>query len=85
MILLEYNEKQGFHHNMYILHNKRFNSVLYSWGWFPVCPISEEILRDPDYEALIDRIEGEMPAFRIVVQEILTWVMDHYERQETDL
>ena len=84
MILLEYNEKQGFHHNTVVLHENGFSSPLFSCGWLPVCPLTDEMRYNPELVSLIDRLEEELPPYCQVVQKILFCVMRHYELLKPD-
>lgn len=84
MILLEYHQKQGFHNNTIICNEGRFNSPLFSYGWKPVCIIPDRLKYDPAFEALIDKLEAELPEYETVVHEIVFWVMKTLEAQESE-
>ena len=76
MILLEYNKKQGFHNNTIIPHEGRFSSPLFSNGWIPVCTIPDALIHDPEFEALIDRLEDELPEYEAVTEAVVFWLMN---------
>ena len=81
MILLEYNEKQGFHHNYAIPCQHRFSSPLFTFGWYPVCVIPDALLHDPDYESLTDRLEACHADYQTVTHEVIYWLMNKMEPQ----
>lgn len=84
MILLEFNEKQGYHNNTVIPWEHRFSSKLFSYGWKPVCVIPDELVYDPEYEALTDRLEEEHASYETIVHEITLFVMTRYETLEIE-
>lgn len=79
MLLLEFNEQQGFHYNTVILHERRFSSKLFSYDWKPVCIIPDELVHDPEYDALTNRLEEDHASYETIVNIVTLFVMSHYE------
>ena len=84
MTLIEFNSKQGFHYNSCVYHEGRFSSRLFSYGWQPVCIIPPSIQHDPEFESMLDELEGEHADYETVFNRVTFWVMKKLEELELE-
>ena len=82
IILLEYNWKQGFHHNTTTYNQNSFSSPLFTHGWYPVCVIPSRLRDDPEYNDLLESLENERADYKTVVETVVYWVMKKLELEE---